>query len=207
MKENKWHEDDAYNIQQYTKLVDAHGLTHQSLDWGSETSQHKRFKILAEIGLMHNDSVLDIGCGLGDLFGWLKDNSYESIQYKGIDITEALINQARVKYPNAVFEAVNVLDGVYNAESDYVFASGVFAKRNTDTTNFAKAMIEKMYRLARKGVAFNSLSAFSENLSADDNPLHPYEVLDFCRTLSPWAILRMDYHPHDFTIYIKREQS
>ncbi|MAH06459.1 MAG: hypothetical protein CL561_12960 [Alphaproteobacteria bacterium] len=207
MIKNKWREDDAFNVRQYTELLETHGLNHQSLDWGSERSQHKRFKILAEIGLTDNDSVLDIGCGLGDLFGWLKMHDYKNIQYKGIDITDALIKQAQVKYPSAVFESVNVLEGNYTTQFDYVFASGVFAKRNTDTANFAKTMIEKMFSFAQKGVAFNSLSSLSENLSADDNSLDPYGLLDFCRNLSPWTILRMDYHPHDFTIYIKREQS
>ena len=40
----------------------------KSLGWGNEETQKVRFKVLMEIsGLQITDSVLDVGCGYGDL--------------------------------------------------------------------------------------------------------------------------------------------
>lgn len=201
-----WDADDQDNIDQYTALCKAHGHSHLSLDWGSVSSQEKRFKILSQIGIKNNDSVLDVGCGLGDFYGWAHDNGLNRIEYKGIDITPALIDAAREKYPKADFQVMNILDTSWTTTAHYVIASGIFAKRKHDALSFATAMITRLYETASKGIAFNSLSTLSTELSEGDTAFDPYEIAEFCRTLSPWVVLRMDYHPHDFTIYIKRDQ-
>jgi SAM-dependent methyltransferase len=202
-----WAEDNDANIRKYTELCNQFGDDHRALDWGSRESQHKRFRILSEIGVSGGDSILDVGCGLGDYYAWAGSNALADISYKGVDITPALIDAARQKYPKAQFDVSNILETKSDAVCDYAMASGIFAKRKADPFEFACAMIVKMCEISRKGVAFNSLNALTMEPSVEDTMLDPYEMLTFCRTISPWVTLRMDYHPNDFTIYVRRTQS
>ena len=48
------------------------GYSVKSLGWGSTESQEKRFKALSEVGIDNGDRVLDVGCGFGDLYFYLK---------------------------------------------------------------------------------------------------------------------------------------
>jgi hypothetical protein len=63
-----------------------------------------------------------------------------------------------------------------------------------------------MFALCRKGIAFNCLSTWG---AADDGGSEyredPLRCLAFCRTLSPYVVLRHDYHPGDFTLYLRRQ--
>jgi hypothetical protein len=34
----------------------------------------------------------------------------------------------------------------------------------------------------------------------------PVEIVRFCRSLTPWVVLRHDYLAHDFTVYLYRDR-
>ena len=56
-------------------------------------------------------------------------------------------------------------------------------------------------------VAFNSLSSWANDKEKGEFYADPLEVLKFCKTLSPWVVLRHDYHSRDFTIFIYKERN
>ena len=56
----------------YKKLVEKHGYSIKSLDYRSETSQKTRFDVITQIGISNDNSLLDVGCGFGDYFNYLK---------------------------------------------------------------------------------------------------------------------------------------
>ena len=45
---------------------------YRKLGWGSKKSQDLRFKILIDRWNLENKSILDIGCGFGDFYFFLK---------------------------------------------------------------------------------------------------------------------------------------
>jgi len=54
--------------------------------------------------LKPNENILDLGCGKGVLFKYLKQEAgIENEQYTGIDISETAISEATKKYPNVTF--------------------------------------------------------------------------------------------------------
>jgi hypothetical protein len=63
-------------------------------------------------------------------------------------------------------------------------------------------LIERMYDLATKAVAFNSLSAWATDQEASEFYADPLRVVEFCRRLTPRVVLRHDYHSRDFTVYL-----
>ena len=58
-------------IDYFKNLVSLHGEDIRSLDWGGRSSQSQRFRVLYEIGIGLESSVLDVGCGHGDFYGYL----------------------------------------------------------------------------------------------------------------------------------------
>lgn len=195
--------DTDRNIRFYTGLVEKHGVDVRSLNWGSAESQRLRFKVLAEVGLEDGASLLDVGCGLGDLYAWLRDTG-RRVEYSGIDVTPKMIETARCRFPEGRFDLANLLETKF-APVDYVFASGIFYLREDAPFEFMKAMIASMFGICRKAVAFNSLSAWAGDRDAVEFLADPAEVLAFCRKVTPWVTLRHDYHGRDFTIYLRRE--
>lgn len=63
-------------------------------------------KSLADF-VLPGERILDLGCGNGRLFELLKD---KAIEYVGVDNSEKLIDEARRKYPQALFQAANALN-------------------------------------------------------------------------------------------------
>ena len=198
-------------------LLARHGENYKALDWNSPESQRLRFKIFKEIFIYGKKasgiSLLDVGCGLGDLYGFLKAEGLlnrHRISYTGSDISARLLEAARKRYPDALFELKDILEDRYIPKYDYVFCSGVFNIRTTDQNehlDFVKEMIFRMYVLAGCGVAINFLSEGALPRAEDPNASHyfyfePEKIMRFWRFVCSRFILRHDYHPGDFTAYL-----
>ena len=188
------------NISLYTKLIEKHGINIKSLNWGSEVSQKLRFNILSKVGLLEGHSVLDVGCGLGDLYAWLQ---YQGIKcrYSGIDITPKMVVSARERFPGINFFIQDVFNQIPE-KHDYILMSGVFAYQNIHSF---KEMITILFQCANEAIAFNLLSSLSPDKDSGEFYADPAEILKFCQTLTSWVVLRHDYHPRDFTIYMYKK--
>lgn len=198
--------DDAGTISFFTEQVRRHAGTPAAVDWGSRAGQELRFRVLAEVGLRPGCSVLDVGCGQGDLLGWLRGQGLE-VAYTGVDITPAMVAQARHHHPDGTFQllsdgAADLGDRTY----DFVLASGIFYRRSTDPMGFLTATAARLFRAARVAAAFNCLSLWGGPAEAGEFKADPLAVLAACRAVTPHLALRHDYHGGDFTLYLRRER-
>jgi len=98
------------------------------------------------------------------------------------------------------------------AQADYVIGSGLFnMKLNTPEADWKTHMlrtIDRMWALSDKGMAFNSLTSYSdaEKMRADLYYADPLWLFDYCkRNLSKQVALLHDYGMYDFTILVRRE--
>jgi SAM-dependent methyltransferase len=200
-------DDDRKTIDAFSDSLRRHGQGYRALNWGSREGQENRFRVLCESGLSEGDSVLDVGCGLGDLRAYL-DRQGIAADYTGLDITPDMVAAAASRFPGVPFHCGSLLGGFATPSGhfDFVFASGIFYLREESPFDHLKATVEQMFALCRKGVAFNCLSAWG--VPADGGREYredPLRCLALCRTLTPWVVLRHDYHPGDFTIYLRRQ--
>ncbi len=118
----------------YYERLDKHGIeSAQCVGW-SELGQEKRFQALTSFIKDKNESysLLDVGCGVGDLSAYLKDNQYTNIAYTGIDILREMIEGAKRKYPRKIFLRGEFLSYKLLNNYDYVLCSGALNLLNGD---------------------------------------------------------------------------
>lgn len=195
-------DDDNRNISLYRSLLSEHGDSFRSLDWGSRESQIKRFEILADVGVGQGDSLLDVGCGLADFNEWLS-KFRPGVNYSGIDITPEMIVQAKRRFPDVDLSNATIFD-IDSPEGtfDYLVASGIFVFRKENPDDYLFSTIKKMFVLCKKGIAFNSLSLWTSARTKEEFYADPLKTIDFARTLTSRVVLRHEYHPADFTVYL-----
>lgn len=176
----------------------------RALGWKKEESQQKRYETLTSIGDLNRCSVLDVGCGYGDLKSFL-DQKFTGGRYLGIDQMPEFIAEAENRYrgESDTFFFCADFSSVIFPPVDYVLASGALAYR-CDNPLFYGEMISKMLETATKGVAFNMLDAeFFE-----EGPLligHNRETMrEFCEYLCDEVHLVRGYLEDDFTIFMKK---
>lgn len=200
------HDDDRHTITHFSRLLSRHGRTHAALEWNSRESQERRFGVLSEVGLRSGDSVLDVGCGTGDLVAWL-DRHGLSVRYRGIDMTPLMVETARERFPDRDFVQGCLLSDLVPLTDadrfDWVVASGIFAHRRDRPDTYMRTMIQAMLKRADKGVAVNSLSlkapySYKWTLYHAD----PDAMLEWAGDHAAKVVLREDYDPNDFTLYL-----
>lgn len=182
----------------YLESLRVHREGHRAVNWGSEASQQKRFDVLTKIADdVFESSILDIGCGIGHLVDFILARGFSGT-YLGIDLLEEMIVKAQSRHPKMSFENNSIQD--YKEKSfDYVFMSGIFTVANEEALKF---LIMEAFRIGKKGVAFNTLSAWANEKDPDEYYAEPGKILEFCFTLTSKIVLRHDYLPHDFTVYL-----
>ena len=70
-------------------------------------------------------SLLDVGCGTGDLAGYMQERDLKS--YTGMDIFPMSLDLARMKYPASEFIADDFLAHDFKQKYTYVVFSGALA--------------------------------------------------------------------------------
>ncbi|MFC1749753.1 class I SAM-dependent methyltransferase [Pseudomonadota bacterium] len=179
--------------------------TVKSLGWKGDISQSKRFEVISQLADLNESSIMDLGCGRGDLRAFLGEQ-FKDFAYIGIDQMPEFITEANSLYgalPDTFFYQTDFTT-VELPQVEYVIASGALGYR-CSKPNFYNEMIARMYSSAKRALAFNMLDI----ASFPDHPLligHDRgEVLSFCQALSPRVELIEDYLDDDFTIFMYRD--
>lgn len=173
----------------------------RALGWQSRQTQYARFAVLSEIGPLAHTRILDVGCGLGDLYGYLQARDIP-VEYTGYDLLPDMIERARQRYPDACFMVRDVLQGLGAERFDYVLSSGAFNISFGENMRAMRHVLRQMFDCCTRGVAINFLSIAD---AGHDPIFYRYdrqEMLAYCQTFCPQVQLREDYLPNDFTLYL-----
>lgn len=197
---------DRLNIHHYHKdriLTYGDGNAH-ALGWKTKEGQDARFEILSQIGNMNNCSVLDAGCGYGDLCVFL-NQKFGGLRYIGVDLEKSFSDHA-AKHHGFSGETAFFSGDVTQAElpfTDYILASGLFNYPNTDPEYLFKT-VTKLFHNCRIGFGFNLL----EKANHANGLLVGHEtkeIVQFCKTLSNHVVLKEGYYENDFTVMLYHE--
>lgn len=184
----------------YQQGLDDYGESPLALHWTDYRSMAIRFKYLVDELDIEGKSVLDAGCGMGDLLPYLYSKA-DNFDYLGVDINPGFIEIAKKRYEGHRFEVGNPFNGKFGRQFDVVVTSGVMNINVKNWQKHRKTMIKNLLGLSRQALAFNMAGGFQP---LPHNSLIAYanaqEILDFCRQLSPKVNLRTGYLQDDFTI-------
>ncbi len=191
----------------YGRKYRRHGVSAEAVGWQSVEKQNLRFDVLSEVGDLEGRSLLDVGCGFGDLLGFLRHKDV-NVKYYGVDLMEDFVEAARERFPGAkfrVFDALGEPPPDFEPPFDYVLASGLLGLHVGDDYNFARTMLRRMFEWCGKGVAANMISAYVDYRDDYLAYTQPEELFRFCKKNLTWKVaLRHDYLPYEFTLFLYR---
>jgi len=179
------------------------------LDWASAASQQARFEVLVQNVDLDGRSLLDVGCGLGDLWAFLRARRID-VEYTGVDLSGKMIRAARRRQGGGRFIQADVFaeDNPFGPRSfDVVFCSGVFNLNLGNNRRFLTGAIGALMDLAREHVVFNLLHVRAE---VQPDRYAYFDPADVAAAIAKhgWDIRVLDdYLPNDFTVIARRVES
>ena len=187
---------------QYEKKFEKYGVDPRSLFWKSRGASHQRFRQMwAEIDF-NNKSVLDVGCGFGEMAKFLKKR-YENVDYVGVDIVPEFVREAQNIFPEYEFRAMDYFNAPLDRKFDVVLASGTLNSNVEGNMDYRKKAIKTMFEHTKKVLAFNMLGSHPQPKNDSKSNIwysDSLKILEYTMSLTRRVVLRANYHPKDFTV-------
>ncbi len=201
---HRFYKENTLLAKYYDQHCKKYGKSTEAIGWFSKKTQDLRFMILSLIGNINDKTVLDIGCGQGDYYGYCLQNKFKP-KYKGIDISKQMIIHSHREYPESDFRQTDFMSPDFNEQHDYIIASGTFNNKMTNQKYYLKTAVTKMFQLANKGVSFNLLSEYAPERMKFQNDFfyyNPEQIAGMCFKITRYIEIRHSYLPNDFTVYM-----
>jgi cyclopropane fatty-acyl-phospholipid synthase-like methyltransferase len=181
--------------------------------WGSRRSQFRRYDVVRRhCGVRSGDSVLDWGCGTGDLYWYLHDHGIDT-HYFGTDIVPEMVKMAKHNGVPRV-DNFDVLKSPYPRDSfDHVICIGTVGAM-AEPEHERWAVVKRMIDV---GLAMSSQTLMMTFLTDKDGPkeddgYHWYHQFDtlmmrlgFVVPKDVGVMVCADYHPHDVSVIFKHD--
>lgn len=189
----------------YESLVTQHGDSPLSLGWGLKDRREIRFKYLLKPWTLNNTSIMDIGCGFGDLYGYLTKNNLPN-SYTGIDRVEKILEIAREKYPEGHFLLKDFLNEKL-PKADYYFGSGIL----NDVCEEPEVRLNKVLKIfldnSKLGFSLNFLSKSAKIKYKHANYTDAGEVASIIGKFGNRYMIDHSYMPFEFTLHYSKSHS
>lgn len=199
----------------YTGLIRKYDIYSQSAVAWFDGGQKTRFRELVKIipDRTVPSTLLDVGCGTGDLWDFLLGNGYSAVDYTGIDALDEMVDSGKRKYPGIKLNEKEFLSDSFSDEFDILISSGAMNLRMFRTgkkqEEYIAGFINKLYRLSTMGCAFNLL-CISEKRHFDNNPDIYYAdrnaVYALCRNICKNVELVYRSELFGFTVYMRKKE-
>lgn len=192
----------------YETCLAAHGPTSRGVDWNGPEShglRHKQFLRLLDDPTV---SVIDLGCGFGDFYRFLRDVGHRGA-FTGYDIAPGMISEA-IRLHGEGPDRRWKLGAEPDEMADYAVASGILNVKG-DVSNAAweghvADTIATLARSGRRGFGFNVLSLSSEpdRRRASLYYADPAAILRLCLDRYGRSVaLLQDYGLYEFTVLVR----
>ena len=186
----------------YEEQFEIEGINPESLFWDSEESMRVRFDVALEMYDFNEASVLDVGCGFGDLYSFLREHGVQPARYHGIDINSSAIEVAKDRYDDeevCTFDEKNILREPYDDEFDIAVGFGtVFNKLNgISNEKYIRAFLQSCFESA-DATLINALSAYRQGDWGYEEGVYyysPEKVFGYAQELTRNVRLRHDFDP------------
>ncbi len=193
----------------FDSAADMYHTSSRAVLWDDPQTQYMRFhELTRHIDLSNNkQSLLDIGCGNGELYKFLNFNGYRG-KYTGYDINEKLLVLAKSRFADIDVQYQDILNSDFNASPsfDYVLMSGVFNANIGQSMDWIHDFIKKIFSLCTKGIIFNAISTHVSFRDEELFYVDPAQLLTFCiENLSPRVTITHHNLPYNYTVCVLKD--
>jgi SAM-dependent methyltransferase len=194
--------DKEWINQRYSDRIKGENFSYEALRSGPWERREMRFQILTEIGIKPGDSVLDLGCGYGDLYDYFQRINCP-VDYTGFDINPDFIEMAKSKYPGVNFQVIDVINQEY-PHFDWVISTTCFnlKLKEQDNYEFVDELLSSVYTHAKKGVAIDFLTNYVDFETDHGFHYSPEKVFGLAKKYTKCVTLRHDYPIFEFCMYL-----
>lgn len=195
----------------YSGTLERHGPTPLGVDWPNTVSQYLRFvQLLKLCDFEMPFSLNDFGCGYGALLAFLAmRHGGAAIDYRGIDISPAMVAAARKCWPDRQ-DAKFAVGSRCGHRADYSLASGIFNVRLghpvAEWESYVEQILSDLHESSRIGFAVNFMRPH-DALPTEDGlyRTEPKRWIGFCERLGGNVEWVGDYGLREFTLLIRRK--
>jgi ubiquinone/menaquinone biosynthesis C-methylase UbiE len=166
--------------------------------------QIMRFQAFATIHDLEGASVLDVGCGTGDFYGFLKRSGI-SCKYLGVDISDQMVERSQEKYPDGKFRVLDVLNAKPPGKFDYVVSFAIHNVKVKSAPKLLEEMTRRQFELCRLGAHVSILTSRYPGFAPHIQSWRAEKVLTLALNITPFVVLRHDYLPNDFSVTLYRK--
>jgi len=186
-------------IDKYNANYVEHGNSPASVGWASG-KMDERYSLLFE-HLDDFNTVLDIGCGLGYLYLYLRDQF--DVHYTGTEINPNFYNFCKDNFNDCEFFLQNDLIPSINKKFDVVVMCGLLNTNIENNTLPYDKIIDAAFKLSRKYITFNFLSKDVDFQEDHLNYSSLGDIVEYCESRSKEIVIKKSSLLHEVTLSIK----
>lgn len=196
-------QDKSNIISRYRSRLEKFGPSIESLASGTLDRRSIRFNLLADIGNLEGGSVLDLGSGLGDFYGFLLENDIK-VNYTGYDLSPDLVELAAKRFSDANFEIRDIQTDGIEGKFDYIVSSQTFNFRleNENNVDIVKSCLKICYEHCNKAMCFDFLTSYVDYKEDHLFYYSPEELFSYAKSLTKRVSLRHESPLYEFTLYL-----
>ncbi len=175
----------------------------ERVEW-SQRTQKMRFEAFVTNHDLSGRSILDVGCGVGDLLKHLQRRGI-NCDYSGFDISPEMVRICREKFPGVDFECGNFSNWNPRRQFDYTIAIGIHNIQLDGARKILERVTRKQFEMSKIAAHISLLTDRYSGYAPHIMAWRVEEVLSMALEITPYVVVRHDYLPNDFGITLYRE--
>jgi len=190
----------------YLRRFRKYGVDPRALKWQSQKAAEQRYLEITTLTDFNGKSVLDVGCGFGDLVAFI-NSKIKNFTYAGIDLVDEFVSAARNKYPGFSFSVGDYFSDPLQEKFDIIVANGSLNSNVPDNYAFRKKAIKTMFEHAKEVVIFNMVGGLSPKKTARGSNVFfadASKIVGFCESLTSSVVLINHPGRREFTVIMPR---
>lgn len=189
----------------YNTRYDQFGRDIKTVGWGNAKDQLLRFDVLLRGLEPKGKSILDIGCGLGDMIPYLTERTGGDFNYIGIDIAEKLIVDASATFKSKGYQFyTGDIFSVNLPKVDIALLSGALSFKTENIETYAYETMAQMFELSKEAACLNFLTKYVDFELEKNQHYQPETVFSKAKQFSKKVNLLHDYPLYEFTVQLIR---
>ncbi len=174
----------------------------QALHWISKQSQQLRFESLFRNFDFEKKSLLDVGCGYGDLFEFLSREKNLNLEYQGIDFMQEFVEAAKQNFPQNYFFHGDFLELSVTRKFDFVVGVGITSIRYANSEEYYYSLVKKMFECSKNSAIVTFLRKGEHPENETYITFSPSEILQKYMEITPNIRVISDYLRYEFMLVL-----